>query len=145
MKPQIEPDQEFKPLKYKSSVEDLVDALNAAGRHYNNNFFEYLAILAFQNEKVALKLLDKLLPSLKNQELSVETNVKLSAEDIIRRRREEHGHNEISESETKLKELPGDSKPFEPPVQRRLDQEMGDTEAAILHESVVDGDEENGN
>jgi len=145
MKPQIEPDQEFKPLKYKSSVEDLVDALNAAGRHYNNNFFEYLAILAFQNEKVALKLLDKLLPTLKNQDLNIESSICLSAEDIIRKRREEHGHNEISESETKLKELPGDSKPFQSPIQGRLDEEMGDTEATVLHESSVDGNKENGN
>ena len=66
---------------------DLVDALNRASSIYGIDFLSYMAHLAFSDKKVAMKLMDKLIPNLSNQEVKTESTVTVSVSELIQSNR----------------------------------------------------------
>ncbi len=86
----IEPDS-FVPMKPTTDPrEALVEALNKAGNVMGQNFLDYIAIKAYDNDKIALKLLDKLVPSLQSQQVQSQSEVTVSIKDIIKQNQEEY-------------------------------------------------------
>ena len=70
-------------LKKNPDRSDIVAALNQAGTKFGLGFFQYLAYEAFQDPKLAMKLLDKVLPSLASQTVQTDANLNLTVADII--------------------------------------------------------------
>ena len=67
----------------------LLKALDNAAKVRGVGFLDYMAVAAYDDTKIALKLLDKLIPSLSSQEIKQKSEVKLSIDDIIRQNRVE--------------------------------------------------------
>ena len=61
----------------------MIVALNSAGKKWGVNFLEFIAMEAYTDKKVALKVLDKLVPNLQSQEIKTESVVSFSIDDII--------------------------------------------------------------
>jgi len=62
---------------------DLVAALNKAASMVGIGFMDMVAYKAFHSDKIAMKLLDKLVPKLSSQEINQKSEMSLSVQDII--------------------------------------------------------------
>ena len=100
---------------------DLVDALNRASSIYGIDFLSYMAHLAFSDKKVAMKLMDKLIPNLSNQEVKTESTVTVSVSELIQSNRNtrENMLDEVS-SPKELEEL---EEPKYPSTSKYTEQE----------------------
>ena len=72
-------------MDYNESPRELLfKALNTAEKKAGENLLEFLCIKAYSNDRIALKILDKIVPSLSSQEVKSENDINISIKDLIR-------------------------------------------------------------